>query len=60
MHADQIEITLSKHKISEIVKAYQVLSDFLDAVLPRDMPYKKAFQEGLESALQEVKLGESQ
>ena len=60
MQADQIQITLSKDQIREIVNAYNVLSNFLDTVLPRELLYKKSFQQGLENALQEVKTGQSQ
>jgi hypothetical protein len=59
MNTDQIQITLSKKQISEIVNAYTVLSNFMDAVLPREMLYKKSFQKGLESALEEVETGKS-
>lgn len=60
MHNNQVEIILSKEKISEIIKAYNVLGDFLGTVLPRELLYKKTFQQGLESALKEVELGKSQ
>ena len=59
MNTDQIQITLSKDQIREIVNAYTVLSNFMDAVLPRELLYKKAFQQGLENALEEVKTGQS-
>lgn len=60
MHNDHIEITLSKDKISEIVKAYRVLGDFLETVLPREELYKRNFRRGLESAIKEVESGQSQ
>ena len=60
MSADQIQITLSKDQIREIVNAHKVLSNFLDAVLPREVLYKQSFQQGLENALKEVETHQSQ
>ena len=60
MHADQIQITLSRDKLHEIVTAYNVLSNFLDSVFPRELLYKKPFLQGLDSALKEVKSRQSQ
>ncbi len=60
MRQDQIEITLSKDKLREIVKAYQLLSDFFDTSIPKEMLYKEEFRRGLNNALKEVKAGKSQ
>ena len=60
MRQDQIEITLSKDKLREIVKAYHLLSDFFDIALPKEVLYKEEFRSGLDSALKEVKSGKSQ
>lgn len=59
MNVDQIQINMSKDQIREIVNAYNVLSNFLDAILPREVLYKKSFQQGLEKALKEVKTGQT-
>lgn len=55
MSHDQIEITLSKDKLREILPTYKVLGDFLESVLPKEQIYKADFLRGLENALQEVK-----
>lgn len=60
MHAEQVQVTLSRAKIREIVHAYNVISDFLDTVLPREMLYKRSFLKGLDQALEEVKSGKTQ
>lgn len=60
MRQSQIEITLSKDKLGQVVRAYQFLTDFLDETLPRDLLYQTRFRRGLGSALREVKSGKSQ
>lgn len=60
MRQEQIEITLTKDKLREILKAYQLLSDFFDMALPKELLYKEEFRRGLDSALKEVKDGKSQ
>ena len=58
MSSDQIEITLSREKLEGIIKAYKVLGDFIDSVIPRNSMLQDDFRHGLESALREVELGQ--
>ncbi len=59
MNNDQIEITLSKDKLREIIHAYKTLGDFLESVLSKEQIYKATFLRGLENALQEVETGKT-
>ena len=59
MNTEQIEITLSKDKLREIVRAYHVIGDFLNHVIPKESLYKESFLRGLDDALKEVKSGQS-
>lgn len=59
MNNDQIEITMSKEKLKEMVRAYEVLGDFLNQILPKDVLYKKNFLHGLDEALKQVETGQS-
>ncbi|MFQ5632300.1 MAG: hypothetical protein ACE5I1_26315 [bacterium] len=60
MANDHIEITLSRDKLSEIVRAYNILGDFLNHVIPKELLYKNAFLQGLDDALKEVESGNVQ
>lgn len=57
MDKEHIEITLSKTKVREIIKAWLVIGDFLETVLPKEVLYQKSFQSGLDRALEEVESG---
>ncbi len=55
MGPSEIQFSLTQEKLKEIIKAYQTLGEFLDAVVPKEKVYQKEFREGLEAALKEVK-----
>jgi DNA topoisomerase IA len=60
MKNESISITLSEEKINELIKAYNLLGDLLETILPREKIYQKKFREGVEQALEEVETGKSQ
>ncbi len=57
MGNEHFEITLSKTKVREIIKAWLVIGDFLETVLPKEVLYQKSFQSGLDRALEEMESG---
>ncbi len=56
---EQIEITLTKKQLHEILHAYKVIGDFLESIMTKEEVYKTTFLQGLEDALHEVKTGQT-
>jgi len=52
-------LAISEEKIKEVLKAYHLIGEFLDEILPRELLYKDQFREGLDEALQEVESGKT-
>lgn len=60
MKNEPISIVLSEDKINELIKAYNLLGDLLETILPRERIYQRNFRIGVEQALKEVEAGQSQ
>lgn len=60
MANSHVTIKLTEKKIKELIKAYNLLGNLLETILPREQVYQKNFQLGLEEALKEVETGQTQ
>jgi len=60
MEQQSIQITLSKDKLEEILRAYHLIGDFLESILTKEQIYKARFTKGLDLALEEVQSGITQ
>ncbi|RMD92095.1 MAG: hypothetical protein D6814_17445 [Calditrichaeota bacterium] len=59
MSEDRTKYAISEEKIKEVLKAYHLIGEFLDEILPRELLYKDQFREGLDEALKEVESGKT-
>ncbi len=51
--------SISEEKIKAVLKAYHLIGEFLEEILPPELLYNDHFRKGLDEALKDVKSGKT-